>query len=138
MEESTILSVLEKFGLPTLIIIVLLVVLLKYIPKVISLWEVRQQKQQEYYDSLQKSNVSQVEVMNSISREMIAVIERSNQVIERNNLMVDRNTAAFEKTITCSEHIVDCVAGIKTLLHDHDRRAERMNIDIAVIKENVV
>lgn len=116
---SMAVELISKFGTPTVLVVLLVVMAYKYVPKLLDMWMKKQEAEHDYLNK-------QREQYDADRAMMIKQMEMSTQVIER-------NTAAFERNNSNSERSADANEQAAALLAKIDRRTEHMNVDIVKI-----
>ena len=150
-ELVTLSGLLEKFGIPVIMLMVVLYFVIKYVPDFLEMKKeehkaglIAKQEQLEYYQNRQESYDDQMKIIIKVaeqSSQMIGqasqVIMQSSEVIRMNTEAIKNNTMMHDKVVTALGNDLEALRLVCSNLKEHDQRAEQINNGVLKLLERV-
>lgn len=115
MEE--ILKLIGDYGVTAILFGGLILLFAKYIPSLMNIW------------------IERLKAKNSANDLLFETIRNNSQIIENNSRVIENNTVAMQKSSTHYDKINNALDKINGSFCEHDKRAENIAKDLAILKE---
>lgn len=130
IQSDAMLDLISKLGVPAALVVTILIIVVKYIPKYLDMAMERMKQHQDYNNQRQKQCDEQISLFGKLVEQTNNTLANSTSVIERNNII-------FEKSILSNERVANTLERLCVEFDDHDHRAENTNIDIVKIASSL-
>ena len=130
MDIKTLVDTFATLGVGGFLVVVMALGAWKIAPAAIAAYKEAKKTEQWAFTERQKAYEAQ-------SAKIIETAAQYGAVAEKLSSVVEQNTKAFEALTAKMEADTRAMADLSARLSDHDKRAEKMNLDIGKILENV-
>jgi biopolymer transport protein ExbB/TolQ len=130
MRASDIQSWVGTFGLAVTIVIVLIVTILAFTPKI---WEQYKKQKEREQDQMDRLMNMQDEHLKTVT----AALERSNVVIEANTKIVEMNAQTNEKTQQALTKCTDTISELSNKIEKNTDINQKVYTEVLILKDNV-
>ena len=130
MRASDITSWISVYGLATVIVIILLVFLIKYIPKFYDQYIINKKREQDQMDRLLNMQAEQ-------TKSVTAALERSNVVIESNTRVVELNAQTNAGTQQALIKCTDALGELSNKIEKNSDLNQKVYNEVLLLQNNV-
>ncbi|MDR3278108.1 MAG: hypothetical protein LBT12_04985 [Oscillospiraceae bacterium] len=128
-DVNILIELAQKVGIPALFALVLLGLGVRYIPKILDAWLTAKTDQQRAGDERRRAAEEQADKIIEVAARTELALQQSSGVIAHNTEVNERVAATFGVMLNAIDELAKSI-------HEHDKRAEEMNIGIHQILEN--
>lgn len=114
-----ILKLVSDFGVATTLVIAIILLFAKYIPILMNIW------------------VERLKAKNTANDLLFETIRNNGAIIENNSRVIENNTQAMKKSSAHYDKINNALDKLNESFSNHDKRAEHIAKDVAVLGEKV-
>ena len=130
MDIKVLVDTFATLGIGGFLVVIMALAAWKIAPAAIAAYKEAKKTEQEAFAERQKAYEAQ-------SAKMIETAAQYGAIAEKNSSVIQQNTKAFETLTAKMEADTKAMVDLNARFIDHDKRAEKMNIDIGKILENV-
>ena len=143
-EIVSLADTIKDVGVPMLFCAVIFYALYKAVPVLVKAKQEADKKQQEYYDNRQKQYDEQSAREIEQMKEIVKVAEQCALGLSRSTTAIENSTEVMKQSTALQDKVIDALTreyaetqAIQESLNNHDRRAEKIHLDVVKIGERL-